>query len=94
MTYILSDKTFDTIETIQLEAHNKIIETIANELCQKRVTAPAHEQSEWYDGKTVHLDKNGPYHIEGIIDYDHDPELIFVEVYDDNMENRCEVVIT
>jgi hypothetical protein len=93
MTYVLSDKTFDAIETIQLEAHNKIIEAVAKDLCQKRVSKPIGDKSIGY---VVYLDDNGPYHIEGIIYYvdsDEKGETVCAEIYDDDMKESFEAVV-
>jgi hypothetical protein len=94
MTYVLSDNTFDRIETIQLEAHNEIIETIATELCGKRVTAPSEMKTIWNGRPVVILDENGPFHIDAIVDYDHELDTVVAEVYDDDIKNRSEVTIT
>lgn len=92
MEYVLSDSTFDKIENIELEAHNKIIEVIAEDLCQKRVSRPT--EGSFWEPPVVTLDSNGPFHIEAIINYDSNTQQVMAEVYDDNMENKVDAVIT
>lgn len=75
---ILSEKAYDAIDNIEYDAHNKIIEIIAEEVCQKRVSRPVNDL-------LVKFDENGPYYIDSVIEYDGDEGHLFVEIYNDDM---------
>lgn len=96
MTYVPSVETEQAVDKLFYEAHKKAMKLIAVDLYQKKVTAPPAIKSIWDDDPIVHLDENGPFHVESIItfEYDHDNEEIgdiFAKVCDENGENPREV---
>lgn len=73
---LISDSVYDSIEAIENEAHNKIIEAIAAELCQMRFTLVINESAEF-----LRFDENGDFYIDAILDYNSNDEMVVLEFY-------------
>ena len=78
---MLQDITIIRIEKLYNNFHNKVIEIIAENLCQKRVS---YSQN----GNIAKLDESGKYYIDSIINVETDHGNvggIMVEIYNDDM---------
>lgn len=78
---VLSDEAYQQVAIIYEETERRVIETVAKDLCGKRVATPV----DFVDNRRVtKFDENGPYIIQCIINYNFEADLPIVDLEDED----------